>query len=69
MKVEVEVISEETIKPSFPTPQHLHHYQLSFLDQLQPLVFMPLVFFYPKQSDAYLSNIEQTDLLKIASRK
>ena len=64
MKVEVEVISEETIKPSFPTPQHLHHYQLSFLDQLQPLVFMPLVFFYPKQSDAYLSNIEQTDLIK-----
>ena len=64
MKVEIEVISEETIKPSFPTPQHLHHYQLSFLDQLQPLIFMPMVIFYPKQSDANLSNIEQSDRIK-----
>uniref|UniRef100_A0A7N2L851 Vinorine synthase n=1 Tax=Quercus lobata TaxID=97700 RepID=A0A7N2L851_QUELO len=59
MKLEVEAISQDTVKPSFPTPPHLHHYQLSFLDQLQPLVLMPLVHFYPKYSDTNLTNIEQ----------
>ncbi|XP_059657763.1 stemmadenine O-acetyltransferase-like [Cornus florida] len=47
MKIEVEVVSTETIKPSTPTPNHLRHYQLSYLDQISPPVFMPLVFFYP----------------------
>ena len=64
MKLEVQVISEDTVKPSSPTPQHLHHYQLSFLDQLQPLVFMPLVFYYPNYSEANLSNEEQSDRIK-----
>ncbi|KAA8529717.1 hypothetical protein F0562_034183 [Nyssa sinensis] len=39
MKVEVEVISTETIKPSSPTPNHLYNYQLSFLDQISPPVY------------------------------
>ena len=64
MKLEVEAISQDTIKPSFPTPPHLHHYQLSFLDQLHPLVFMPLIFFYPNYGEANLSNIEQSDQIK-----
>ena len=64
MKLEVEAISQDTVKPSFPTPPHLHHYQLSFLDQLQPLVFMPLVHFYPKYSDTNLTNTEQSDRIK-----
>ncbi|KAM3706132.1 hypothetical protein ACB098_03G129700 [Castanea mollissima] len=64
MKLEVQVISEETVKPSSPTPQHLHHYQLSFLDQLQPLVFMPLIFYYPNYGEANLSNVEQSDRIK-----
>lgn len=46
MKLEVEVISKETIKPSSPTPNHLRHYQLSFLDQVAPMVYSPLVLFY-----------------------
>ncbi|KAM3753932.1 hypothetical protein ACB098_03G129600 [Castanea mollissima] len=54
MKLEVQVISEETVKPSSPTPQHLHHYQLSFLNQLQPLVFMLLVFYYLNHREANL---------------
>ncbi|KAL0004448.1 hypothetical protein SO802_012009 [Lithocarpus litseifolius] len=64
MKLEVEAISQDTVKPSFPSPPHLHHYQLSFVDQLQPLVFMPLVHFYPKYSDTNLTNIEQSDRIK-----
>ncbi|ONI30186.1 hypothetical protein PRUPE_1G235900 [Prunus persica] len=46
MKVEVEVISKEIIKPSSPTPDHLRYLQLSFLDQLAPPVYNPFVLFY-----------------------
>ncbi|KAI8528056.1 hypothetical protein RHMOL_Rhmol12G0121500 [Rhododendron molle] len=48
MEVEVEVISSDTIKPSTPTPPHLRHYRLSFLDQVIPPVYMPLLLFYPQ---------------------
>ncbi|KAL6188158.1 hypothetical protein ACLB2K_039551 [Fragaria x ananassa] len=46
MKVYIEVISKEIIKPSSPTPDHLRHYQFSFLDQLSPPVYNSLVLFY-----------------------
>ncbi|XP_048232918.1 (13S,14R)-1,13-dihydroxy-N-methylcanadine 13-O-acetyltransferase AT1 [Ricinus communis] len=45
MEVELEFISNELIKPSSPTPnhlRHLRHLQLSFLDQIQIPVWMPL---------------------------
>lgn len=61
-EIEVEVISAETIKPSSPTSHHLRHYPLSFLDQLSPPVFMPLILFYHK--DTALSNEERADLMK-----
>ncbi|XP_044500646.1 stemmadenine O-acetyltransferase-like [Mangifera indica] len=46
MEIEVEVISKETVKPSSPTPHHLHHYQFSFPDQLSPSVYIPLIYYY-----------------------
>ncbi|KAI4336630.1 hypothetical protein L6164_015131 [Bauhinia variegata] len=46
MKLEVEVMCSEVIKPSRPTPDHLRKYQLSFLDQISPLVYNPLLLFY-----------------------
>ncbi|KAJ1424090.1 Transferase [Sesbania bispinosa] len=46
MKLEVAITSKEIIKPSSPTPNHLRHYQLSFLDQVAPIVYNPLVLFY-----------------------
>ncbi|KAM4102172.1 hypothetical protein ACB094_05G203800 [Castanea mollissima] len=52
MKVEVEVFSNENIKPSSPTPTHLRYYQLSFLDQMLPPVYASSLFFYTK-NDAY----------------
>ncbi|KAL4628932.1 hypothetical protein ACB092_05G273100 [Castanea dentata] len=52
MKVEVEVFSNENIKPSSPTPTHLRYYQLSFLDQMLPPVYAASLFFYTK-NDAY----------------
>ncbi|KAM3705245.1 hypothetical protein ACJW31_03G066300 [Castanea mollissima] len=52
MKVEVEVISSENIKPTSPTPTHLQYYQLSFLDQIFPPVYASFIFFYTK-NDTY----------------
>ncbi|CAK7332407.1 unnamed protein product [Dovyalis caffra] len=64
MKLEIEVISNEIIKPSSPTPDHLHHYQLSFLDQISPPVYNPLLLFYPTDGDAKINNIEKSNQLK-----
>ncbi|KAL0408530.1 UNVERIFIED_CONTAM: Stemmadenine O-acetyltransferase [Sesamum radiatum] len=62
MEIEIEVISHEIIKPSSPTPQSLRKYQLSFLDQIAPPVFTPVVYFY--QADAKFSNYEKSNNLK-----
>ncbi|KAK3013145.1 hypothetical protein RJ639_008568 [Escallonia herrerae] len=59
---EVEVVSREFIKPSSPTPHHLRKYQFSFLDQINPPVFMPLMLFYP--ADAANINLDRSIQLK-----
>ncbi|XP_062027569.1 stemmadenine O-acetyltransferase-like [Rosa rugosa] len=46
MKIEVEVIFQETIKPSSPTRPHLRRHQLSFLDQLAPHTYISFLYFY-----------------------
>ncbi|KAL0367637.1 UNVERIFIED_CONTAM: Stemmadenine O-acetyltransferase [Sesamum radiatum] len=62
MEIEIQVISQETIKPFSPTPQSLRKYQLSFLDQIAPPVFMHLVYFY--EADAKFSNPAKSNHLK-----
>ncbi|GKV27959.1 hypothetical protein SLEP1_g37069 [Rubroshorea leprosula] len=57
MKIDIEVISKEAISPSSPTAVHLRRYQLSFLDQFNSPVFMPLVMFYSRENCT--SNVEQ----------
>ncbi|KAJ6721986.1 F21J9.9 [Salix viminalis] len=65
MKLEIEVISKEVIKPSSPTPDHLRHYQLSFLDQISPPVYNPLLLFYPADDgDVKINSTEKTNQLK-----
>ena len=59
--MEVEVISNENIKPTSPTPTNLRYYQLSFLDQIFPPVYASFIFFYTK-NDTY-SKI-RTDITK-----
>ncbi|GLT83060.1 hypothetical protein SLE2022_013720 [Rubroshorea leprosula] len=51
MEFDIQIVSKETIKPSSPTPSLLRQYQLSFLDQIQPPIFMPLVMFYPRSQN------------------
>ncbi|CAN4113841.1 unnamed protein product [Withania somnifera] len=68
MKVEIEVISKETlIKPCTPTLDQRRRYSLSYLDQILPPVFMPLVYFYPA-SDLF-SNTERSDKIKLSLSK
>ncbi|KAK9119973.1 hypothetical protein Scep_018066 [Stephania cephalantha] len=48
MAINVEIFSKETIKPSSPTPSHLKTHTLSFLDQLGPPIFLPIILYYTK---------------------
>nr|AMZ03411.1 acyltransferase ACT5 [Plectranthus barbatus] len=62
MEIETQVISTEIIKPSSPTPKSLQKHQLSFLDQLAPPFFMPLVYFYSPSTE--IPNSQKSDHLK-----
>ena len=63
MKIEVEVTSEEIIKPSSQTPHHLRHYTLSYLDQISPKMYGPFVLFYELNN-----NQAESEISKISSR-
>ncbi|KAE8023654.1 hypothetical protein FH972_009326 [Carpinus fangiana] len=52
--MEIEIISKETIRPSFPTPPHLKSYRLSLLDQLAPPIYVPILLFY--SADGFRTN-------------
>ncbi|EYU22560.1 hypothetical protein ABFS82_05G022900 [Erythranthe guttata] len=60
--MEIEIISKEIIKPSSPTPKSLEKYHLSFLDQIAPPTFMPLVYFYSPHTK--YTNSQKSDHLK-----
>ncbi|WOG81902.1 hypothetical protein DCAR_0101058 [Daucus carota subsp. sativus] len=62
MAIDIEVVSKQNIRPSVPTPEHLKKYTLSFLDQLAPGVFIPLLFYYPADDQA--ENRLKSDHLK-----
>ncbi|KAL2230538.1 vinorine synthase-like [Sesamum indicum] len=46
MKSYVQEICREIVKPSSETPHHLRTLRLSYLDQLVPSFYVPLLFFY-----------------------
>lgn len=53
----------ETVKPSSPTPDHFRRYHLSFLDQISPPIFVPLIFFYEKpdkDKDAISNHLKKS---------
>lgn len=51
--MEVEIISEQCIKPSLPTPPHLRTFKLCLLDQLIPAPYAPIVLYYPNLDEGY----------------
>ncbi|KAL3849683.1 hypothetical protein ACJIZ3_011565 [Penstemon smallii] len=64
--LEVEIISEEHIKPASPTPDHLRTYEVSVLDQLFGHIYVPFVYFYQNNvhHDNRLNLIKRRQLLK-----
>ncbi|XP_004152093.1 stemmadenine O-acetyltransferase [Cucumis sativus] len=68
--MEVKVLSKETIIPSSPTPPHLQTFQLSLLDQLSPMLYIPLLLFYPmKRSYDHIDQHDQDPKKTIATLK
>ncbi|GMH30118.1 hypothetical protein Nepgr_031961 [Nepenthes gracilis] len=47
---EVEIFSRRTIKPSSPTPHNLRSFKISFLDQMSPVLYTPLILFYASKT-------------------
>ena len=45
LMMNVEIISEEMIKPSSPTPHHLRTHKRSFPYQLAPTIYIPIILF------------------------
>ncbi|KAH7521759.1 stemmadenine O-acetyltransferase [Ziziphus jujuba] len=60
--MKVQIIHRETIKPSSPTPHHLKTHKLCLVDQLAPVMYVPLLLFYPNSNG--LSISEKTKLLR-----
>ncbi|KAI3698993.1 hypothetical protein L2E82_42955 [Cichorium intybus] len=54
------IISQDTIRPSSPTPPHLKTHNLSLLDQLAPNIHMPFVFFYPNYKNCDTNILKQS---------
>ncbi|TYH78391.1 hypothetical protein ES332_D04G223000v1 [Gossypium tomentosum] len=63
MKLNVEVMSKDIIKPSIPTSDQFRRYRLSFLDQISPPVYNPLILFY--RLNITEGNIKTDDKIKI----
>lgn len=49
MKIEIE--SKKLVKPSAPTADHLRKLKISLIDQLQPPVYVGIIFFYSSKTD------------------
>ncbi|KAI7744904.1 hypothetical protein M8C21_029606 [Ambrosia artemisiifolia] len=56
-KVDLELISRETIKPSSPTPQHLRTFNLSVIDQFMHDVYTPLILFFPNTNKDSVTDV------------
>ncbi|KAK3020464.1 hypothetical protein RJ639_047118 [Escallonia herrerae] len=63
LHMEVEIISEETIKPSSSKLSDLTTLRLSLLDQLSPPIYVPLILYYPMNAAVDLEKIK-----KVAAR-
>lgn len=45
--MKVQVHSKKLIKPFTPTPSNLKHHNLSFIDELAPKMYAPIILYYP----------------------
>ncbi|KAI7729390.1 hypothetical protein M8C21_006348, partial [Ambrosia artemisiifolia] len=56
-KVDLQIISRESIGPSSPTPHHLRTFNLSIIDQFMYDVYTPLTLFIPNTDKASVSDV------------
>ncbi|KAI3712955.1 hypothetical protein L1987_71525 [Smallanthus sonchifolius] len=63
----MEVISEEFIKPSSPTPDHLKTFKLSLLDQLTLHTYSPVILLYESKTDT-CSDVLKESLSKTLTK-
>ncbi|KAI3878117.1 hypothetical protein MKX03_036916 [Papaver bracteatum] len=59
--MKIEVVSKESVRPSFPTPKNVRTYNLSGIDQLIPAFYMDHILYYPSldNSDSSLGDDEE----------
>ncbi|OMO60401.1 Transferase [Corchorus capsularis] len=70
MEFIVEIIHEEIIKPSSPTPLHLKTSKLSLFDQVAPMVYVPLIFCYRNDDNNDFAKAEaRSQVLKTSLSK
>ncbi|KAL0446826.1 UNVERIFIED_CONTAM: Vinorine synthase [Sesamum latifolium] len=62
MEVCLQVISKEIIKPSSETPPHLTKLKLSYLDQISPPTYIPMIFFYQADESRGLTSSHHTQI-------
>ncbi|XP_054785342.1 stemmadenine O-acetyltransferase-like [Prosopis cineraria] len=60
-EAKIEIVSEITIKPLSPTPNHLKHFNFSLLDEIAfpPSVYLPMVLFYSASDDHDFPKMSQ----------
>ncbi|KAL5578200.1 hypothetical protein UlMin_019899 [Ulmus minor] len=67
-EIKVEVIRNEPVKPSTPTPNHLRSYRFSLVDQILPVYHTPVVLFYsssnPSTHDPHTIASQTSQLLR-----
>ncbi|XP_076901464.1 akuammiline synthase 1-like [Bidens hawaiensis] len=54
------IISQETIKPSSPTPHHLKTHNLSLLDQFAPSLLLPKLYFYKDYNKGNTNTLKKS---------
>ncbi|KAD3337424.1 hypothetical protein E3N88_32944 [Mikania micrantha] len=56
----MKIISQETIKPSSPTPSHLKTHVISLIDNNIPHSPVPFIFFYNNYEDGDINNLKKS---------
>ncbi|KAG6763507.1 hypothetical protein POTOM_030926 [Populus tomentosa] len=60
VRIDIEIVSREIIKPSSPIVQHKKPYKLSLSDQLTPTTCSSIIFFYPNTNGVNSNSITKT---------
>ncbi|KAI3932722.1 hypothetical protein MKW92_027988 [Papaver armeniacum] len=71
--MKIEILSKESIKPSFPTPKNVKTYNLSILDQLFPALYVDHLLYYPNLDSNDTSHGNDEDgknmIISVSSRR